>query len=617
MKTLTIQGDVLKTVVVAMSNSEIFGSISEAILTKIAEKAELDQFEDNEVIIKQKTVSDSFFLLIKGEVAIITTNSSDETTELGRIKGHSVIGDIGLLLEQPRTATIKSIGSSMLLKFDRSIFDYIAKNHSEFGIALSKFLALRVQQLSNRISLPEFDPKTDAPTSEVIKMIPFDFIIRHRVLPLVIDKKTIKIGLVNNPNQKVLTAIHNHLPGLELKLLHINNSTFDDYVQSFSGVEDWYATKLDDSKVESKAKRVTPSKLNSLLKRIIAEGASDLHLSAGQIPRWRLNGEISPLEGTKMITETEVYDLLTPVMTKRAIKEFHEQKDVDFAYSINDIGRFRVNMFHEDNGVSASLRVIPSNILTFEQLGIPEPVKKLCELSKGLILVTGPTGSGKSTTLASMIDYINKNRKLHIITIEDPIEFIHHSDKALVTQREIGDSASGFARALRAALREDPDVVLVGELRDLETIALALEIANTGHLVLGTLHTSSAIGTVNRVIDVFPVDQQNQIRTTLSETLQGVIAQALCKNIRGGRVAAFEVMINNMAISSLIREEKTIQIQSVMQTTRDIGNSFLNDDLYRLANERKIDQNEAMSKSINKDDLARRLGVQYNPNKRY
>jgi len=616
MKTLTIQGDVLKTVVVAMSNSEIFGSISEAILTKIAEKAELDQFEDNEIVIKQKTVSDSFFLLIKGEVAITTTNSSGETTELGRIKGHSVIGDIGLLLEQPRTATIKSIGSSMLLKFDRSIFDYITKNHSEFGIALSKFLALRVQQLSDRISLPEFDPKTDAPTPEVIKMIPFDFIIRHRVLPLVIDKKTIKIGLVNNPNQKVLTAIHNHLPGLELKLLHINNSTFDDYVQSVSGVEDWYATNKD-GKIESKAERVTSSKLNLLLKRIIAEGASDLHLSAGQIPRWRLNGDILPLEGTKEIMETEVYDLLTPVMTKRAIKEFHEHKDVDFAYSISDIGRFRVNMFHEDNGVSASLRVIPSNILTFEQLGIPEPVKKLCELSKGLILVTGPTGSGKSTTLAAMIDYINRNRKLHIITIEDPIEFIHHSDKALVTQREVGDSASGFARALRAALREDPDVVLVGELRDLETIALALEIANTGHLVLGTLHTSSAVGTVNRVIDVFPVDQQNQIRTTLSETLQGVIAQALCKNIRGGRVAAFEVMINNMAISSLIREEKTIQIQSVMQTTRDIGNSFLNDDLYRLTNERKIDQNEAMSKSVNKDDLARRLGVQYNPNKRY
>jgi len=617
MKTLTVQGDVLKTVVNAMLNSEIFGTIGENILIKIAEKAELNQFEDNEIIIKQDTPSDSFFLMIKGEVAIINTNSIGEDTELGRLKGHSVIGDIGLLLNQPRTATIKSVESTMLLKFDRSIFDYTTKNFPEFALSISKFLAHRVQQLSDRISLPEFNPNTDKPTPDAIKMIPFDFIIRHRVLPLTVEKNIIKIGFVNNPNQKVITAIHRLIPSLELKLLHISDSVFDEFIQSISGVEDWYDTKETADKTKPKTERAVASKLDFLLKRIIAEGASDLHLSAGQIPRWRLNGEIFALEDTKTISDSEVYDLLTPVMTKRAIKEFHEKKDVDFAYSISGVGRFRVNMFHDDNGVSASLRVIPSNILTFEQLGIPKAVKKLCELSKGLILVTGPTGSGKSTTLASMIDYINKNRKLHIITIEDPIEFIHKSDKALVTQREVGDSAEGFERALRAALREDPDVVLVGELRDLETIALALEIANTGHLVLGTLHTSSAIGSINRIIDVFPVDQQNQIRTTLSETLQGVIAQTLCKKIRGGRVAAFEVMVNNMAISSLIREEKTIQIQSVMQTTRDIGNSFLNDDLYRLTYEKLVDQKEAMARAVNKEDLARRLGIQYNPNVKY
>ncbi len=616
MKTLTIQDDVLKTVVNAMSSSEIFGSISEGILTRIAQKAELNQFEDNEIIIKQKTSSDSFFLLIKGEVAIFTSNSSGEDTELGRIKGHSVIGDIGLLLNQPRTATIKSIGSSMLLKFDKSIFDYITKNFPEFGIALSRFLALRVQQLSDRISLPEYNPQTDFPSNETLKMLPFDFIIRHRVLPLKTENNSIKIGFVNDPNQNVISAIHRLIPGLELKLLHINNTDFDKIVQSISGVEEWYDTSKID-KPDTKEERLVGSKLDALLKRIVAEGASDLHISAGQIPRWRLNGEIFQIENTKVTEESEVYDLLTPVMTKRAIKEFHEKKDVDFAYSIDGIGRFRVNMYHDDNGVSASLRVIASNILTFEQLGIPEPVKKLCDLSKGLILVTGPTGSGKSTTLAAMTDYINKNRKLHIITIEDPIEFIHKSDKALVTQREVGDSASGFARALRAALREDPDVVLVGELRDLETIALALEIANTGHLVLGTLHTTSAIGTVNRVIDVFPVEQQNQIRTTLSETLQGVISQTLCKTIRGGRVAAFEVLINNLAISSLIREEKTIQIQSAMQTSRDLGNTFLNDDLYRLTHKKKIDQKEAMAKSSNKEDLARRIGIPYNPLKVY
>ncbi len=617
MKTLTIQGEILKTVVNAMSSSEIFGSINEDTLIKIAEKATLEQFENNEIIIKQNNVSDSFFLLIRGEVAIITTNSTGETTELGQIKGHSVIGDIGLLLDHPRTATIKSIEMSMLLKFDKSIFDYLTKNFPEFAIAISRFLALRVQKLTERISLPEFNPKTDSPSSDVLKMLPFEFIIRHRILPLTIEKKILKLGLVNNPSQKVLNAIHRQLPGLELKLLHLDNSVFDEIVQSISGVDDWYDTKDKPEHLEDKKERKVASKLDALLKRIVAEGVSDLHLSAGQIPRWRLNGEIAQIKDAKETSDTEVYDLLTPVMTKRAIKEFHEKKDVDFAYSLTDIGRFRVNMFHDDNGVSAALRVIPSNILTFEQLGIPDPVKKLCELSKGLVLVTGPTGSGKSTTLASMIDYINKKRKVHIITIEDPIEFIHKSDEALVTHREIGDSAHSFERGLRAALREDPDVVLVGELRDLETIALALEIANTGHLVFGTLHTTSAVGSINRVVDVFPADQQNQIRTTLSESIQGVVSQTLCKNIRGGRVAAFEVMINNMAISSLIREEKTIQIQSVMQTTRNIGNSFLNDDLYRLTYEKKIDQNEAMSKSTNKEDLARRFGIPYNPNKSY
>ncbi len=336
------------------------------------------------------------------------------------------------------------------------------------------------------------------------------------------------------------------------------------------------------------------------LRRMFEMGASDLHLSADETPMVRLHGEMVRLEGEQPLSANKTQLLLDSITPERNRKEFFESSDTDYAHEIPGVSRFRVNVFRDRKGVGGVFRTIPTEILTAEQLGLPPAILNLCNLNKGLVLVTGPTGSGKSTTLAAMIDYINKTRTDHIITIEDPIEFVHPNKKCLVNQREVITHTAGFKKALRAALREDPDIVLVGEMRDLETIAIAIETAETGHLVFGTLHTTTAISTVDRIIDQFPADRQAQIRTMLSESLRGVVAQTLLKKIGGGRVAALEILIVNSAISNLIREGKTFQIPSLMQTGKKIGMQMLNDALMDLIKKKIVEPDEAYMKAVDK-----------------
>lgn len=343
--------------------------------------------------------------------------------------------------------------------------------------------------------------------------------------------------------------------------------------------------------------------INRYLRKMIKLGASDLHLSSEVTPMVRLHGEMKRLEDRDAFRHEELNALLKQVMPERNIAEFEETHDTDFAHTIEGVARFRVNVFMDRKGVGTVIRQIPFEILSPEQLGLPKQVLDLCWLSKGLVVVTGPTGSGKSTTLATMVDYINKNRSDHIITIEDPIEFVHPNKKCLVNQREINTHTKSFKRALRAALREDPDIVLVGEMRDLETIAIAIETAETGHLVFGTLHTTTAPSTVDRIIDQFPPDQQSQIRVMLSESLKGVIAQILCKKKEKGRVAAYEILITTSAISNLIREGKTFQIPSAMQTGRNLGMRLMNDHLMELVLSGQVDVQEAYVKSADKQSF--------------
>ena len=341
-------------------------------------------------------------------------------------------------------------------------------------------------------------------------------------------------------------------------------------------------------------------RIENLLRTLVGNKASDLHLRAGSPPMLRASGEIAPIPGEAVLGSGDIDAMLESVMMEHNREEFKELNDTDFAHEIPGVARFRGNALRDRKGTGAVFRAIPAAVVTVEQMGISQEVQRLCHLTKGLVLVTGPTGSGKSTTLCALIDLINRTRSDHVITIEDPIEFVHESKKCLITQRHVGVHTSSFKHALRAALREDPDIVLVGELRDLETVSMAIETAETGHLVFGTVHTSTAVSTVDRVIDQFPPDRQAQIRVMLSESLKGVISQVLCKKIGGGRVAAREIMLSTPSISNLIREGKTFQLPSVLQTSRRLGMVTMNDALIELVDSKQVEPQEAYLKATDK-----------------
>jgi twitching motility protein PilT len=343
------------------------------------------------------------------------------------------------------------------------------------------------------------------------------------------------------------------------------------------------------------------AQIDAFFKLMNEQGASDLHLVTGQQPVIRINGELTRIK-YKILENDPLKEMLYEIAPEDKVKLFEETGDIDFAYEIPGLARYRANFFDQKYGIAAVFREIPSEILTCDQLGLPPVIQKLASLPRGLVLVTGPTGSGKSTTLAAIVDEANRTRKDHILTIEDPIEFVHKSKEAVINHREVGLHTRSFAAALRGALREDPDIILVGEMRDLETISLAIEAASTGHLVFGTLHTSSAAKTVDRVIEVFAANQQEQIRSTLSDGLRAVIAQNLFKRVdRKGRVAALEIMIAIPAIRNLIREAKTFQIPSAMQTGKKYGMQTLDDAIMVHLMAKRISPDDAYIKCNNKE----------------
>ncbi|TGU74447.1 type IV pilus twitching motility protein PilT [Geomonas terrae] len=335
------------------------------------------------------------------------------------------------------------------------------------------------------------------------------------------------------------------------------------------------------------------ARIDALFKLLHDAGASDLHLSAGSPPIFRLRGEMER-QNFKSLSHEELKAILFEILTPKQRETFEEKHDLDFAYSVPGLARFRGNYMLQHRGIAAVFRIIPSKILSADDLGLPDGIRNMTKLRKGLVLVTGPTGSGKSTTLAAMIDLINSTRREHILTLEDPLEFIHENKMSLFNQRQIGEHSESFSSALRAALREDPDVILVGEMRDLETISLAMSAAETGHLVFGTLHTSSAAKTVDRIIDVFPKDAQEQVRAILSESLKGVVCQQLLKTADGkGRAAAQEIMVWNPAVGNLIREGKTFQIPSIMQTGRKDGMQLMDQHILDLLKTKRVSPEEA------------------------
>lgn len=344
-------------------------------------------------------------------------------------------------------------------------------------------------------------------------------------------------------------------------------------------------------------------KLDELLRFAVQQHASDLHISAGLPPMLRVDGDIRRLTNVGALDRGKVRELIYDIMTDSQRASFEATWEADFSTEIKGVSRFRVNVFNQDRGIAVAFRTIPSKVLTLEELNCPEKFKEIIDIPRGLVLVTGPTGSGKSTTLAAMMNHLNETKYQHILTIEDPIEFVHQSKRCLINQREVHRDTQSFNNALRAALREDPDIILVGELRDIETIRLALTAAETGHLVFGTLHTSSASKTIDRIIDVFPGEEKQLVRAMLSESLRAVIAQTLLKKVGGGRCAAFEVLIGTAAIKNLIREDKVAQMYSAIQTGRGYGMQTLDQHLKDLVAYGLVEYSEAKAKAANKDDF--------------
>ena len=590
----------------AMERTSFFGGLPMTIRRFIADLSQICSYEPGEAIVTKDSPSDSFFVLIEGNAVVVIEND----IEVATLKESDVFGEVGVILDHPRTASIIAKTNVVAMTLSKPNFLTCFQRFPEFGLIVSRVLANR---LSNTLALlPEHSEEDSLPDSDIVNMLPLPLLQRFRILPLKVEGQQMTIGFVDEVKPNIILRVKQFLPSLDFQAVSINDDFFNKVMERTSGLGEAKGTK-DEPHAEDISSELSkmPRKLKTLLERMIGEGASDLHLSARRKPFWRVDGQVKTIQDGAVLKPTEVLDLLSPLMREDSLEEFEKTHDADFAIALGSDARFRVNLFHDNNGIGAVLRLIPSKILSVGQLGLPKVVLELAKNPKGLVLVTGATGSGKSTTLAAMVDYLNRTKEEHIITLEDPIEFVHKSQKCLVNQREIGPHTDSFKKALRAALRQDPDIVLVGELRDQETVELALEVANTGHLVFGTLHTMNAISSIDRIIDIFPAGQQNQIRSTLAEVLRGIISQTLCKRRAGGRVAAIEVLVANQAISGQIRRGQSNQIETAMQTGKALGNRLLSESLAELVRTNIITYDEGLSKAVDKPRFAKLFGKVY------
>ena len=581
--------------VLALQGTALFGGLPEDVQCFVADLSEVLLFSKGESVVEQHTPSDSFYLILSGNASVVL----DGSNEVATLSVLDCFGEMGLLLDTPRAASVVAKNEVSVMRFQRSNFEECFKRFPSFGRLVATVLAERLSETLKMI--PEHKAKAKLPDPNVINMLPIPLLQRLRIIPVQLDDQALTIGFVDEVESNIITRVKQFLPSMEVRSVSVTASYFNRALEQVSGV---VAEQVEED-------CVIPDKLNALLERVVAEGASDLHLSASMRPRWRIDGTVREIMDAAPLSSEEVCSLLEPLMRAEILEEFRQTNDCDFAISLKEYARFRVNLFRDDKGASAVLRLIPSKILSVGQLGLPPVLLDLAKQPKGLVLITGATGSGKSTTLAAMVDYLNRSKEAHIITLEDPIEFVHKSQRCLINQREIGSHTDSFSRALRAALRQDPDIVLVGELRDKETVQLALEVANTGHLVLGTLHTMNAISSIDRIVDIFSADQQNQIRSSLAEVLRGVVSQTLCRKKSGGRVAAIEVLVVNQAVSNQIRRAQSNQIETAMQSGKALGNQLLNESLANLVRKNLVEYEEALDKAVDKANFSQMFGKVY------
>ena len=633
MKMQPVTQELAGKVVQALGGHPVLKQVDARTLQDVAFQSMLIHYAPEEPLCAQGDKPETFFVVLRGRVTVVATPAeADDTYEIAWLKPPDLFGELDVLLDEPRRAGAFAADQALVLQVPGEMLRTLFERSPTFGMAMALALAGRLRDEAPRVPLPLVDLAANPPLADALALVPRAFIERQRVLPLRSQGDRLIVGFVDELNAHVIAGLRRLVPGMDIVPMRVTPDAFNHAVQelpttggpvlggSAPAPEGGYPAAGGPALGAAPAglpgrplsgKPLSAPKMDALFRRMVAEGASDLHMCAGHRPRWRIDGEMREIAEGKVLGDAQVWDLMESGTPDRAKEHFLADNDADFAYSLPDVARFRCNLFRDQRGIGLVARTIPSKIMTFEQLGLPEGVRKMCDNPKGLVLVTGPTGSGKSTTLAAMIDYINRTKRCHIITLEDPIEFVHASQRSLVNQREVGAHTKSFARALRASLREDPDIILVGEMRDLETIGLALETANTGHLVFGTLHTATAISTIDRVIDVFPHEQQSQVRAVLSETLKGVVAQTLVKKKGGGRCAALEVLVGSHAVSNLIREGKNHQIFNIMLTAKAQGNQLLNEQLERLVTDGKVEFDEALAKALDKADLSKRFGKDY------
>ena len=603
MKKVTVDAALADWIRTALAACDIFSGLSAELLSNLQARAELWALEPGEVLATENSRADHFYLVVEGQLDVVVGGVA-----IAQVSSGMTAGEMGILLDEPRSATLSARVATSVVAFSARDTANLIEKLPGFGASIARALAKRLKNANQRIPMPLYEGDASRPDPAALAMLPFTFVRRHRVLPLKMEGNRLLLGCVADPTPELLQNVQSHIPSFELVPMRISAAALDAALSASSAALPVIALPSATPTHQAHIPSGPVPPLVPLLRRMIAEGASDLHLTAKQPPWWRTSGDLKVIPETEPLGTRTVLDMLLPVMDERARTTFEAENDVDFSYPVEGLARFRVNMFKDDSGIGAVLRQIPSKILTFEQLGLPPAIARMCDQPRGLVLVTGPTGSGKSTTLAAMIDYINRHRQAHILTMEDPVEFVHQSQKSLVNQREVGTHTKSFARALKAALREDPDIVLVGELRDRETVHLALETANTGHLVFATLHTNTAASTIDRIVDLFPAEMHGAVRSGLAESLRGVICQTLCKRIGGGRIAALEVLVSTPAINHLIRDGRTFQIPGTMQTGKAVGMQLLNEELAQLVRNKKVEAEEALARSVDKDDLAKRIG---------
>ncbi|HET9060050.1 MAG TPA: PilT/PilU family type 4a pilus ATPase [Acidimicrobiales bacterium] len=491
----------------------------------------------------------------------------------------------------------------------KDILEYALQKEAETGVPLAKILSAEglvserdlLAAVADQLRVPFWDPTTTPISPVVDGVVPADIARKHMVVGIALDGDALMVA-TENPLDDAVMQVITQSTGWKTKACLATRGDIIGVIGSMYGPTPSSGGALGGPEPQ------TEVHINQMLSKLVELGGSDLHLTSGLPPMIRLHGSVQPLEGFDSLTPSKLRDLIYNILPQRIRERFENTLELDTSHVVPGVGRFRVNVFQQRDSVGAVLRSIPFEIKTLDQLGVPPAVAQFAELPRGLVLVTGPTGSGKSTTLAALIDIVNSTKPLHIMSVEDPIEFLHHHKRAIVNQREVGEDTKSFSEALKHVLRQDPDVILVGELRDLETISTALTAAETGHLVFATLHTQDAPQSIDRMIDVFPAHQQQQIRTQLATTIQGIVTQQLLPRAGGaGRALACEILVATPAVRNLIREGKTHQIYSAMQAGAKYGMHSMDQMLAELVKRGLVDINVAIERCANPEDLRRLL----------